>query len=161
MKQEMGIGNSLLSPQCSVPLRNYIDVLGKMEEVSILCSQEKLYWSLGLTSVLTVGLYFIQRYQKEQEEESTVLPDWIVYLPLLYGLYLIFFVNADSKYMIETEKIRFQTSGVSETNLNPSKEKFLALRSNEEARIQGIRSGLTNAAIVSATGLYGPFFRGV
>ena len=153
----MGVGTSLLSPVCSVPLRNYIDVLGKMEEISILCTKEKLYYSLGLTTVLTIGLYFIRQWQinQSEKEDIVVIPNWIVYLPLLYGLYIVFFSSSDAQYQIASEKIMYETSGIS------TKKDFLALRSNEEGRTQAFRSGLTNAGLISATGLFGPFLRGL
>lgn len=152
--EEMGVGSSLLNPSCAVPLRNYIDIDGKMEEIAVICGTEHLWWSLGFTLMLTIGLFFIQRWQKAQDDDTTVIPDWLVCTPLLYGLYLIIFVNADNKYHIETERVRFLTSGIE------GKKEFLAVRSAEDARAIGVKAGLTNAAIIAGSGLYGPFWRG-
>jgi len=125
-----------------------------MQQVAKLCATERLYWTLGFCAILSLGLYLLRQYHINQDDPNVVeLPLWVVTLPLLYAVYLLIFYQQDSQYTIDTERTRLEMSG------GQTMKEFLQTRAAEEGRIQGLETGVMNAAIISGSSLFGPFWR--
>ena len=148
--------------ECSIPLRNFI---GTPHGIAVAegCGRMRIAWILGSCSVIFLGLLYSYSITKRQEEEyiadpinrnpTVVVPLWLCFIPLIYGIYTYFTAVSHSRAFWERESLNFDTSDM-------NKNAFLNYRAADNRQNVQSAVAVTNTGLIAATSILGPFARG-